>query len=112
LDSRSCSSGHGNDRDGGQNEILLEPRQLLVGSSEVVAPFRDTVGFVNGNPLELTLLVDSDESFAKAICQTEFWCYIEKTCVRMTAEEVRLNGVSRARGSRGVNRGNWYSSIL
>jgi hypothetical protein len=56
-----------------------EPRQVLVGRTEIMTPLADTMGFVDGDANQLSLSVDGFEVSSECLCLAEFWRHIQKT---------------------------------
>ena len=65
ADGRGGGGGEADDGDGGEGGT--EVREVGVGGAEVVAPFRDAVGFVDGDAGELALGVDGLEVSAEGL---------------------------------------------
>ena len=68
--------------------------------AEIVAPFRDAVGFVDGDAGELMLLVHCPERVAEGFGQGVFWRDVEEARAWVSAFQVREDGIfGSARGS-------------
>ena len=96
----SGTAGHGD-----VGELLFEEIELFEAWAEVMAPFGDTVGFVDGDPGKLFLLVDGAEVSSKVIQHAELGGDIEQTCVRMATLEVVEDGGLGGVGSGAVDCG-------
>jgi hypothetical protein len=71
-----CGGG-GEAYDGDIWEFFLEEGQLLERRPEIVAPFADTMGFIDCNTGKLFLGVDDPEDLAEVIALTKFGGNIE-----------------------------------
>ena len=58
---------------------MAEPDQFGVGGAEVVAPFGDAVGFVDGDAREFALRVDGLHVAAEGGGEAEFGGYVEES---------------------------------
>jgi hypothetical protein len=67
ADSGGSGSCEGRDRDRRVVQILSEPAQFLIGWTEVMAPFADTMGFIDGNAGQLALPVDNGKVATEAV---------------------------------------------
>lgn len=80
-----------NDRDCWQDERLFEPTQCCVRNPEVMAPFADTVCFVDGDAEKFSLLVYLDHVSAKGLGLAELGRDVEQSSFRMAAEKVEVD---------------------
>jgi hypothetical protein len=57
-----------------------------------MAPFRDTMRFIDCNPSKLLLLVDGTEMFSEMVQLAELRSHVEKTCTRVAASKIVEDG--------------------
>jgi hypothetical protein len=100
--------GRGQAHNGDLGDLAPEPDQFLVGGAEVVAPFGDAVGFVDGDAGELALRVDGLDVAAEGFGQAELGGDVEETGERVAAAEVVEDGFSLLGGSVAVDCGDGY----
>jgi len=59
--------------------------KVSVSGAEVMAPFGDAMGFVNGDARKFTLAVDGREVFTEGFGQGVLWGDVEEASQRMTS---------------------------
>lgn len=74
VDTNTCGCGgcQCSDWYGRKYERLLEPFQLLICGSEVMAPFTDAMCFVDSYSNQLALLMNSGQDFPKRLHSQKF----------------------------------------
>lgn len=92
----------GEAHDGHIGEGLAEPAQPLKVLAEIVAPFADAVGLVDGDAGELALLVDDAELAAEMVERAELWGDVEQTAAWVAGGEVGVDGLFEIRACVGV----------
>ena len=101
------SGGCGETDDGSLGVGSTEMGKVGVGGAEVVAPFGDTVGFVDGDTGELVLGVDGLQVAAEGFALAVFRGHVEKTGTWVAAAEVLDDGVTVLEGGVGVYGGDF-----
>ena len=62
-----------------------EVGEVSISGTEVMAPFGDAMGFVNGDARKFTLAVDGREVFTEGFGQGVLWGDVEEASQRMTS---------------------------
>ena len=75
---------------------------MRVGRAEVVAPFRDAMGFVDSDAGELVLGVNRLEMAAEGFRLAELRCHVQKAGARMATSEVVKDDIAFWRWGAGV----------
>jgi hypothetical protein len=91
--------GGGEAHDGNIREGVAEPSEALEVLAEIVAPFRDAVGFVDHDAGEFFLLVDEAQAVAEAVEGAELRGDIQEAGARVAGGQVAVDVVTLLHGS-------------
>ena len=94
ADARGGGCREGTDGDGRVREGLSEPAELFVCGPEVMAPFANAMGLIDGDPREFSLRVDGSQISAEPLALAELRGHVEQTRARMAGEKVIYDLVS------------------